>query len=599
MLKVGSFFTPQISATYSQSENQKYAKLNHLNADTVSFGAMKKRDFEGFDAACVNMFKAPIEKFTQKSDLTDWASKKLEEKYNLDNYKAINAEDDKERKKRLIEWKLYLTQTNDIYRTNPVLSLIIFHSITKDLTSDNRKLPPVLQPRVLADTMTQISQNLKKDKNCQFDFNKIYRNKLRLFAMGSTKRQTSPEAVTKWVKIPSYYNDPDNFEKNVKRLKMLSHDSWCTKSFNAEPYLRKGDFYIYLEKGQPKAAIRMVGEEIQEIQGEKNNGIVPWQYAEIISCFIKEKGLDDYKVKDNIHEAKAKELGIKKLKHLSETTDEPTPKQIFSAMGILEEINEDGTYTLSHFGDFDEDIPIQYLKIDQNKLFENVSKISGNAVFGNADVTDLKNLEYIGGDADFEGSKVKTTPKLKIIGKDANFSNSLIENIDSLEKIGGNCYLFNSKLKSLGKVKMISGNFTAVNTPLESLGELMSVKGDFLLTKVPLKSPGNLQFIGGNFGVKDSITTLGKIKTIKGNADLAGIKDIGDLKNIGGNASFANSEINDTKNLEKIGKIADFRNSKVKSVPNLKYVGQNVWVDKDIELDFSQVEIDGKIFSIG
>ena len=44
-------------------------QFNPLNCDTVSFGAMKKSEFIGIDRACIDRFKAPIEKFKENEDL--------------------------------------------------------------------------------------------------------------------------------------------------------------------------------------------------------------------------------------------------------------------------------------------------------------------------------------------------------------------------------------------------------------------------------------------------------------------------------------------------------------------------------------------------
>lgn len=599
MLKVGNFFTPKISCSANSSDNNKYPNLKPLRADTVSFGAMKKTAFEGFELACVNMFKAPLEKFIDKSDFESWANEQLAEKLHLEKYKTGEPADDKERIKILSEWKDYLTEKNEVYKDNPAMSLIIFHSITHDLKTENRDLPPFLQPRVLADTMTQISDNLKKDKNYKFNFNKMYKNNLRLYAAGATKNTKKASGVTKWVKIPSYEHDSTNFTRNVRRLKMLSHDSWCTKSFNAEPYLKKGDFYIYLKNGQPKAAIRMVNDAIEEIQGEKNDSVVPWKYANEISLFVHKNHLDDDKVSSKILSAKIKLKNMTNLKNLVQSGTDVTPKQVFNAMGVLEKVNDDGTFTLSNFSDLDEDLSMENINIDHNKLFENVSEIIGDATFAGTTVTNLKNLQHIGGNAVFSDSAVQKIDKLKTIGGSACFSDSQIENIDSLEKIGADCTMFDSKIKKFVKLKMIGGSLNAVRTPLESLGDLMSVKGDLYLADVPLKTTGNLQFVGGSFDVSQTeITGLGKIKTIKGDAVLKGINDIGDLKTIGGRAVFGESGITDTKNLSSIGGIADFRNSKVKEIPNLKFLAENVWVDKNSDLSFEKVKMGGSVMRV-
>ena len=43
------------------------SNLGVLAYDTVSFGTMKKKEFEGIDLAVVQKFKAPIEKFDYKT----------------------------------------------------------------------------------------------------------------------------------------------------------------------------------------------------------------------------------------------------------------------------------------------------------------------------------------------------------------------------------------------------------------------------------------------------------------------------------------------------------------------------------------------------
>ena len=61
---------------------------------------------------------------------------------------------------------------------------------------------------------------------------------------------------TGWVVIPSMENDPVNFSDNVKKLKILSYESRCTKNTKAELYLEKGDFYLYFDNGKLKILLK-------------------------------------------------------------------------------------------------------------------------------------------------------------------------------------------------------------------------------------------------------------------------------------------------------------------------------------------------------
>ena len=89
-----------------------------------------------------------------------------------------------------------------------------------------------------------------------------------------------------WVRIPSKINDPENFADNVNKLKALSLPNWCTHTFNAEPYLSKGDFYVFRSNGKTELGVRFEGKEIQEIQGFMNNRTIPLPFANIAKEFV-------------------------------------------------------------------------------------------------------------------------------------------------------------------------------------------------------------------------------------------------------------------------------------------------------------------------
>ena len=254
---------------------------------------MKKSKFSGIDRAVVENFKAPIEKFYTNADLQKWSFENALKLANKD-YGGRKEETKIQRKVMLKEWSDYVLQENDGY-TN-AMSLLILDAVTKDLKPDNDTIPPVLNKGVLADCIAELDKNTKEVPKYQFNLNKIYKTKLQSYYLDDT--QTRPgETSTKWVKIPSKSHDPEHFDENVEKLKTLSYKTWCTKSFNAEPYLEEGDFHIYLENGQPKVGVRFVNDKIQEIQGEANNGKVPLKYLSTVEEHIKE---DDLRLTSNV-----------------------------------------------------------------------------------------------------------------------------------------------------------------------------------------------------------------------------------------------------------------------------------------------------------
>lgn len=250
-----------------------------------NFQAMKKSQFKGIDYAVVEKFKAPIEKFDVIADFQNWAKTQVqvitERKFPARSNEAVT-----QRKWILKDWFDYVTKGNDAYSW--AMRLLILAGVTSELSEKNDTLPPMLSKGVLADTVFRLNSELQAEPKKDFSFNKLYKNNLRSHLLNDTNTGTNK---TGWVVIPSKKNNPDNFEANVDKLKTLSYKTWCTKSFNAEPYLSEGDFHVYLENGQPKLGVRFVDGAVKEIQGVLNNGKIPLNYFEIFEKYRKENNL--------------------------------------------------------------------------------------------------------------------------------------------------------------------------------------------------------------------------------------------------------------------------------------------------------------------
>jgi len=541
---------------------------------------MKKSQFEGWDLACVERFKeVNIQKLNSREDLDDFAQKKLDEKYKLEQYSNGNLDDTKERLVRIQCWIEYLTRDNNVYDTKPVLSLIIFDSITKNVKPNNHEQPPLLNPGVLAQTVEQI----EKDKNYDANFGKTYQNNLRMHEMGSDDDMDTGETETKWIKIPSKRNDPENFEKNIGKLKTLSHRSWCTKTTHAEEYLSKGDFHVYLENGKPKAGIRFIKNNIEEIQGELNNSVIPVKYLDVIEGYIKENDFNTTEIEENLENARETAIVFEKLK--KEIAEIPKDKnqidKILEKCGI-EVTYEDGKRMLSEYKQPHEGFTYSDLGINENDLVKDVYKIKGNAYFKNSKATDLSSLKTIGGSAHFNKSKVTDLSSLETIGGYAYFQNSKVTDLSSLESIGKDAYFKNSQVTDLSRLETIGGYAWFQNSQVTDLSSLKTIGED------------------ADFR-KSQVTNLSSLKTIGGDAHFENSKvtDLSSLESIGKNAYFYNSQVIDLCRLETIGKHAWFENSKVRSVPSLIKVVNDVYI-KDSYLtpdDFKNVEIGGEIIT--
>jgi|GEM_PF-1103613 len=558
-MQIQFFQNTIITNNSSMQIRQVKNPLAPLSCDTVSFGAIKKTSLEGFDLACANMFKAPLDKFSSNEDFNLWAKKELEKFLDFNKYKGPEEIVSIERNKILKEWKNYLRDKSNIYINDPALSLIIFSGIVKDLDNDSANLPPSLNKGVLADTIEQINKNLKADKNYRFNFNKIYQNNLRMYYTQDIDdiKTLDGSVIEGWVKIPSRSHDPKNFNKNVNMLKALSYKSWCTKSTQAEPYLKKGDFYIYYDKGYPKVAIRFIGDKIQEIQGEANNGAISIPHFEVVKEFIDKNGFKGAEAQ--IERAQRSKENFEKVKFdLKDSIVNKDYKKILEYLGFEVKILEDNTFEISHYDQPDKGFSYNNLGIDEKDLFKHISKVKGSADFSNSEITSLGNLQSIGDNAYFIYSKIANLGSLQSIGGTSDFRFSKITSLENLQSIGGGAYFDFSKIISLG----------------------------------------NLQSIGRDASFKNSqITTLSNLKSIGGSVyfNHSQVKNLGDLQSIGGHAIFSHSKITNLGNLESIGGNAYFNNSKVTNLGNLRYIGRDANLKYTKIKALSNVEIGGKI----
>lgn len=568
-----SFLQPNINSYKQKNEFSNFQNLKPLKYDTVSFGAMKKTKFSGFDAAVVEKYKAPIEKFNSNEDFENWTKSKIEELAKRD-YKARQKDSQIQREALLKEWFIYVLQGNSAF--TPAMQLIILDAITKNLKPNNDELPPVLNKGVLADCISELNKSLKENPKNSFNFHKMYKTKLNAFYLEDTN---TGEEGTKWIIIPSKNHDSENFEANVTKLQTLSHKNWCTKSFNAEPYLEKGDFHVYLVDGKPKIGLRFEGKKLQEIQGEKNNTQIPMSYYDIITDYIEKNGLEtSFNAHREIRMAHFNKKRIEQIKnHLYLAIQHKDTQRILNYFGIETEQDENGKLIIDEFREPDSEFTYKDLGINENDLFKDIIEIKRNAYFSNYDVTNLGCLERIGGCAYFQDSKVSKLGNLKSIGKFVIFGNSQITDLENLETINEDARFDNSRVKSLGKLKYIGSDAHFEHCPINSLGELEYIGKD-------------AYFTGSN------IDDLGKLKMIRGDAYFAGspITSLKDIEVIMGDAFFGNSSVTDLGALHTIGRSAYFKNSKITDLGNLQTIRRHPFYIGSLlkEEDFANIQHD-------
>lgn len=626
--------------------------LAPLKKDTVSFmgsGALlKKTDFDGIDFGVIEKYKAPMEKFKSKDDFQNWCKNEIKSNIINKDFGGRQEETKIQRKAMLKEWSDYVLKDNSGY--NNATKLLILDSITKELKPNNDNLPPVLNRGVLADCVQEIDDNLKTNKKYSFNFNKMYQTKLANYYSEDTN---TGETETKWIKIPSKKHDPENFDSNVDRLKVLSHKSWCTKSYNARPYLAKGDFHVYLVNGQPKVGIRLVGNKVQEIQGEKNDSYIPLNYFDEISDYLEKNDLKISKdARYQIKDAKETKKQVNKIKKdLEIPIKNNNIGEILNYFGIESIKDEDGFLTISEYKQPTENITFENLGIKENDLFKKIKQINGTANFIGSNITSTGALESVAGflylDHKRYGSVIYpnlTRVENDIVGRN-NQKNELIKQLSYYSKndlytqrknliqfaksvnynpeeiffaLGIDVkkdkdgFLTISKYcqpsrfitfkdigvdeeKMLKKIKCIEGNASFENSTLKSLHSVESI-GGYLVLGENIEDLGNLKGVGGDFcDIQSNIKTLGKVDSIGGDLTLGeNIEDLGNLNFVGGDAKFDyTKKLRSLGNLKRVGGNLWLKESKVSDLGDLRHIGGDLWLN-NLVTDVSKLKFVGE-----
>jgi len=528
---------------YRSLQNRTFNKEYSKNG--VIFQAMKKTQFSGVDRFVVDKYKLPIEKFNGMKDFFNYCGNMIKNIQQAD-LKGRDHETALQRESILKEWFNYVLKENCAY-TNSI-ALMILDGITKKLKIDNNNIPPVLNKGVLAQTVEQIDNNPAE----QIDFDKAYRKNLQEEICGFTDN-----SVNGWIEIPSKEHDSEHFEENVLKVKMLSHPSWCTKSYNAEPYLEKGDFHIYYENGVPRLGVRFEGDLVAEIEGIENNNKIPISYYTTIKEHIK-----DFDTTYWCHKQMSQLESTKQTRDNMLEESFPNGLKTYSTQEILEKIgieckkDEDGLLIISTYKrPHNWWLTFKELGVNENDLFKDIKKIEGRADFYGDGLKNLGNLEEIGGDAYFGSASLTDMGKLKKIKGTADFQYTKMKSLGNIEEVGGDLIIQRSTITDLGKLRKVGGSMNIGWTKISDLGEFEEVGKDLCIYNTPITTLKNLKKIGGSVDFKfTNVDDIGQLEEIEGDANFMGskIKNLKNLKRIGGYANFSSSNITNIGKLERI-----------------------------------------------
>lgn len=317
---------------------------------------------------------------------------------------------------RLNEWKDFLQNPETLTKSHPVLTseikqnkslrFVIWQAINSEIKSNNRHIPVPFDSQALHKTIVGFEKIDPIDRAVRCSspsFIELYTHRLRDILLVN-KGLSDNRAV--WVKVPSIKSDPANRAENIRTLEILSCKNWCTRSSvdKAEAALQDGDFYIYLERDknnlwQPLIGMASCKGKIDQIQGIKNNNIIPVNELKNIKEFIKANGL---KCNSQIIPEGPKALQqiyiTEKLAQVNELTEKTLEKAIkenddYSILtSLIKDVKqlqngnfEIPSYKPSYNANKNSGISIPYsmMGINEDIMLQNVERIDGNFVLTN------------------------------------------------------------------------------------------------------------------------------------------------------------------------------------------------------------------------
>ncbi len=401
--------------------------------EKVLNGLRNRSDITGFERMLIDKFN-PVESVWRSPERTrEWA----EEKYNTYKTREYNStrvteqvsveEVNIKRAEGLKSWFDYMDNEPEL-KDNPFARVILSEFITKDLLPENSSVPPVLDKGLVKQTLADaLSKGASFEKGYRAELNNAAKKSSNAMEVEIDGRKMT------WFTVPQTDSSHPDFKANAAKVRAFSDGTnWCIRTWNADNYIQQGNIHFLVdETGLTQVCIRE-GElsgfrhtkfkgTIAEIQKRQQNFSVPVAYIDFINDFISKKKLKG--CEDKIKEAQNKkpEFDTTKTK-LQKLAEKKDYKAILEYMGINVKVLPDGSWEISHYISYMNEIALNDYGIKENDLLANVSKISGDADFRDSNVTALPNLKEVGGELNFGYSDISNLKQLqKIKGKKINW----------------------------------------------------------------------------------------------------------------------------------------------------------------------------------
>ena len=402
---------------------QKVQASDKVPAKTkIESGFRSKAKITGFERILIDQFE-PEEHIWRSEEATrKWANDKFETIRKTEFVSTRNTPEDpelgakvtKKRAEILDEWYKFM-DTDDTVKNDPFIKLVLADFITKNLEPETTALPEVFNKELVKKILSEASKNDGK-----ISFGAAYAKGLQQESKNSTPHRTVEINGRKgtWFTVPKTDNSSPDFKANAAKVRAFSDGTnWCIRTWNAEPYIQRGNIHFFVdEQGLTQVCIREDSPgHIAEIQKRQQTQEVPVAYVDFIDEYIKFKYLNlDDNWKANQERALAKQPVYERTRgELQALMKEKKYTEIFDKMGIEWKLLPDGTYEISNYNSYFNDIALNDYGISENELLSCVSVIRGDASFKDSNATSLPNLVEVEGKLDFGYANISNLRSLK------------------------------------------------------------------------------------------------------------------------------------------------------------------------------------------
>ena len=380
----------------------------------------------------------------------------------------------------------------------------------------------------------------------------------------------------RWLKFEGKTSNQDKYIENAQQLASLVQDTpWCTKTL-AATQLEQGDFFVFIDNdGKPHIAVKMNGNEIDEVRGLKGGNAqeLEEEYRKVALEFLeKNKNIKYGKEWIEKEEWNKRLISYIKQHEAGTFSTENNPRFVDDVMFFND-------YKAHFSSNSNRDRIFKILKSNKNPdmttaLTKRFDCKLEDLFIGNLDRNNFpeNNETIICGQVKFNGT----------------FSEKQLEVLDKIKRIHSIEANMNHTIQSMNSLTVIDGNANFYWTPIQSMNSLTSIGGNANFEKSEIQSMNSLTSIGGNADFHDSkIQSMDSLMSIGGDAQFlySNIHSMNSLTSIGGSAYFDNSKIQDLSSLQIVEGNLSLLFSPIQELPSLMYV------EKEIILTKTQEEI--------